>query len=220
MMLDDQYSSSVDSLDLHKQNKATILKKAGSTRRNLPQLNFKDKYITVQKILAATNDDLADIDGHEDDSFKHQNFPVIEKAIDNDPHYQSQMMFASGLNPHISSFYTERQGPQKNLRQNINQNHIMQADNSQHGSLADRLQHQLQQRNLTKNKNATTARDVGPFIQIESSNLVSPKEELLHNVTQSQMINIQDDMKPLASRNDRFNLGSDNQTEIKTHDVS
>ena len=41
MPLEDS-TSSIDSLKIHKENKATILKMAGSTRRNLPNLNFKD----------------------------------------------------------------------------------------------------------------------------------------------------------------------------------
>ena len=44
--LDQQSINSINSLDMNRQNKATVLKKAGSTRRNLPQLNFKEVKLT------------------------------------------------------------------------------------------------------------------------------------------------------------------------------
>ena len=42
---EDHSIDSIDSLDMNQQNKATVLKKAGSTRRNLPQLNFNEKLL-------------------------------------------------------------------------------------------------------------------------------------------------------------------------------
>ena len=54
ILLDDSYSS-INSLDIHAENKATILKKAGSTRRNLPELELKAKNVAVAGSMLQTS---------------------------------------------------------------------------------------------------------------------------------------------------------------------
>ena len=83
MMLDDSYSS-INSLDIHAANKATILKKAGSTRRNLPELELKTKNVALAgSTLQTNNQDLVEFDLEKDRAA----FPPVTDI--RDPHYRS-----------------------------------------------------------------------------------------------------------------------------------
>ena len=106
-LLDDSYSS-INSLDIHLENKATILKKAGSTRRNLPILSMKNQNNNklVSNSNKQSNEDLLEF--NLDVEKANGSFPPV--ADNSDPHYKSQIMFTGG-GAH-SSFYTDRGVPQ------------------------------------------------------------------------------------------------------------
>ena len=116
--LDQQSINSINSLDMNRQNKATVLKKAGSTRRNLPQLNFKEVKLTSHNhhksnIIAAmgSNNDLVELDLVEAYKNTAGALPVIDQDVREDAqHFRSQLEFSQRDNAQDASFYTERQG--------------------------------------------------------------------------------------------------------------
>ena len=153
---EDNSIDSIDSLDMNKQNKATVLKKAGSTRRNLPQLNFND----VALLQQYSNEDLADYNVTASNAKRNkippQALPIIEQVIAarEDGHFRSQMMFRkrnqAAQSPHEVSFYTDHDDAVVP--------HYSTPDNE--ANTGDQMKRQ---------QYATTTN--GPFIQIETSNM-------------------------------------------------
>lgn len=89
-----ELTSSIDSVDMHKNNRPTILRKEGSLRRNLPILTFSGSS-SIAKNSLGTNRDLdylpLDTTVLEEES---KNLPAITAdIIARNDHYKSQLNF-------------------------------------------------------------------------------------------------------------------------------